>query len=64
MLDYLYRIKKKKTGQAVIIYSFFQSINNTFFYAVSLLIKTKRTVPLSAPFPPPFNPSIKYRLER
>ena len=63
MLDYLYRIKKKKTGQAPYFF-FFQSINNTFSYAVSLLIQTQRKFPLSVPFSPPFNPSIKCRFER
>ena len=63
MLDYLYRIKKKKRVKSL-IFSFFQSINNTFFYAVSTLIKAQRKIPLSVPYPPPFNPFIKYRLER
>ena len=41
MLDYLYRIKKKKRVKPF-MFSFFQSINNTVSYAVSLLIQTER----------------------
>ena len=50
MLDYLYRIKKKKPGQDP--YFFFFSINkqHLFSYAVSALIQTERNSPLFMPF--------------
>ena len=60
MLDYLYRIKKKKRVNPFMF--FFFSINKQHFFPMPF--QTKRKFPLSVPFYPPFNPSIKYRLER
>ena len=59
MLDYLYRIKKKKRVNPFMV--FFFSINKQHLFLCRL--KQKENSPFM-PFPPPINPSIKCRLER